>query len=78
MLHAVHLDPTTKRKTLVGVYPHVIAESFPHVMPPVWLYVPFTGAQGIVELSVRVLDGQTVLFEAGGKATLATRTPTMR
>jgi hypothetical protein len=67
---AVHLNPVTKRKTLVGVYPHVIAYAFPHVMPPVWLYLPFTKAQGIVELSVRVLDGQTVLFETGGKATL--------
>jgi hypothetical protein len=65
----VHLDPTTKRKTLVGGYPHVVAESFPHAMPAVWLYVPFTGAQGILLLSVRVLDGQTVLFEAGARMT---------
>jgi hypothetical protein len=34
-----------------------------------WLYVPFSGAQGILTLSVRVLDGQTVLFQAGGKVT---------
>ena len=26
----VHLDPVTKRKTLLGVYPHVVANSFPH------------------------------------------------
>ena len=65
----VHLDPVTRRKTLPGVYPHVIAESFPHVVPAVWLYVPFTGAQGILTLTVRVLDGQTVLFEAGGQLT---------
>jgi hypothetical protein len=66
---AVHLDPTTKRKTLVDVYPHVVADSFPHAMPAVWLYVPFTGAQGIVELAVRVRDGEAVLFQAGGKVT---------
>ena len=47
---AVHLDPVTKRKTLVGVYPHVVAEAFPHAMPPVWLYVPFTGAQEFAHL----------------------------
>ena len=34
-----------------------------------WLYVPFTGAQGILKLTLRVLDGQTVLFEAGGQLT---------
>jgi hypothetical protein len=32
--------------------------------------VPLHGAQGIVELAVRVLEGETVLFQAGGKATL--------
>src|SRR5262245_33167071 len=63
----VHLDTVKNRKTLVGVYPHVVAKSFPHTMPPVWLYVPFTGAQGILTLTLRVLDGQTVLFEAGGR-----------
>jgi hypothetical protein len=35
----------------------------------VWLYVPFTGAQGVLTLLVRVLDGETVLFETGGQAT---------
>jgi hypothetical protein len=66
---AVHLDPTTRRKTLAGVYPHVVAESFPHAMPTVWLYVPFTGAQGIVEFSVRVLDGDAALFAVSFRGT---------
>ena len=38
----VHLDPNTKRKTLLGIYPNVV-DSFPHALPPVWLYVPFSG-----------------------------------
>ena len=53
----------------MGVYPHVFADSFPHVMPQVWLYVPFTGVQGILTLTLRVLDGESVLFEAGGQLT---------
>jgi hypothetical protein len=65
----VHLDQLTKRKTLLGVYPHVAADAFPCTLPQVWLDVPFTGAQGILTLLVRVLDGETVLFEAGGQAT---------
>jgi hypothetical protein len=65
----VHLDPNTKRKTLLGVYPHVVADAFPVTLPQVWLYVPFTGAQGMLTLTLRVLDGETVLFEAGGQAT---------
>jgi hypothetical protein len=63
----VHLDPATKRKTLLGLYPHVVAESFPHAMPPVWLYVGFTGAWGTLTLSVRVHDGSKMLFEAGAQ-----------
>jgi hypothetical protein len=66
---AVHLDPVTKRKTLVGVYPHVIAESFPYVMPAVWLYLPFRKAQGIVDFGVRILDGEAVLFAVNFQAT---------
>jgi hypothetical protein len=66
---AIHLDPATKRKTLVGVYPHVVSEAFPLTLNQVWLFVCFTGAQGILTLTVRVLDGEAVLFEAGGKAT---------
>jgi hypothetical protein len=31
--------------------------------------VPFTGAQGMLTLTVRVLDAEAVLFEAGGKLT---------
>jgi hypothetical protein len=48
----VHLDPVTKRKTLPGVCPCV--------MPAVWLYVPFTGAQGMLTILLRVLspDGE--------------------
>src|SRR5262249_45748704 len=64
-----HLDPVTRRKTLLGVYPCVVADSFPHTMPQAWLYVPFSGAQGVLTLTLRVLDGQTVLFEAGGQLT---------
>ena len=65
----VRYDPQTWRKTAVDVDPHVVADSFPCTLPQVWLYVPFTGAQGILTLTVRILDGDTVLFEAGGQAT---------
>jgi hypothetical protein len=46
--HVHHLDPVTKRKTLLGVYPHVVADAFPVTLAQVWLYVPFTGAEGIL------------------------------
>jgi hypothetical protein len=66
----VHLDPNTRRKTLLGVYPHVAADAFPCAMPVVWLYAPFTGAQGVLAVTLRVLaPGGAVLFEAGGRAT---------
>ena len=58
-----------RSKTLLGVSPHVVADSFPHVLPQAWLYVPFSGAQGILTLTLRVLDGEAVLFEAGGQLT---------
>jgi hypothetical protein len=36
------------RRNLGGVpSPHVVADAFPHVMPAVWLSVPFTDAQGM-------------------------------
>jgi hypothetical protein len=41
----------------------------PVTLPTVRLYAPLTGAQGIVALTLRSLDGDKVLFEAGGKAT---------
>jgi hypothetical protein len=61
----VQFDPVTQRKTLLGVYPHVAADSFPHVMPMAWLYVAFTGVCGALTLSVRIHDGATMLFQAG-------------
>ena len=65
----IRLDPDTRRKTLLGVYPHVVADAFPLTLPQAWLYVPFTGAQGMLTLTVRVLAGESVLFEAGGQLT---------
>src|SRR5262245_18137289 len=64
---AVHLDPVSKRKTLVGVYAHVVADAFPCVMPTVWLYAAFSRAQGIFTLTVCVRDGDDVLLCAGGR-----------
>src|SRR5262249_31325962 len=61
--------PTPGARRCWASPPHVVAESFPHTMPAVWLYVPFTGAQGVLMLWVRILDGQSVLVEAGGQAT---------
>src|SRR5262245_33609744 len=63
----VHLDPVTKRKTLVGVYPNVVAESFPPARPTVWLYAAFSRAQGMFTLTVCVRDGDAVLHCAGGR-----------
>jgi hypothetical protein len=65
----IAIDPNTRRKCLLGVYPHVVAEAFPLTLTQVWLFVCFTGAQGMLTLTVRVLDGERVLFEAGGRAT---------
>src|SRR4051794_5571088 len=64
----VHLDPVTKRKMLLGVYPHVIAEAFPLTLAQVWLYLPFTGAQGMLSILLRVLspDGAP-LYEAAAE-----------
>ena len=45
-------------------------------MTTVWLYIPFTGALGSLTLSLRVLDGEAGLFEAGGKATCGDREST--
>jgi hypothetical protein len=66
----VHLDPVTKRKTLVGVYPHVVADAFPLTLAQAWLYVPFTGAQGMLAILLRVRspDG-AALYEAVAEAT---------
>jgi hypothetical protein len=66
----LHLDPVTKRKTLLGVYPHVVADSFPYTLPRLWLYVPFTGAQGMLTILLRVRspDGAP-LHEAVAEAT---------
>jgi hypothetical protein len=65
----VHLDPVTKRKTLLGVYPHVVADAFPCTLPLVWLYVPFTGVRGAftILLRVRSPDG-AALYEAVAEA----------
>src|SRR4051812_37348112 len=66
----VQYDPQTMRKSLLGVYPHVVADAFPHAMPPFWLYAPFTGAQGMLTILLRILapDG-TQLYEASARAT---------
>jgi hypothetical protein len=67
----VHKDPSG-RKTLLGLYPSVVAPGFPLAMPPVWLYVCFDGARGRGSLTMRVLSpGGAVLFDAGGEAECA-------
>jgi hypothetical protein len=69
MCDHVHLDPVTKRKTLLGVYPCVVADAFPCTLPQVWLYLPFTGAQGMLTILLRVhsSDGAP-LYEAVAEA----------
>jgi hypothetical protein len=66
----VYLDPNTKRKTLLGVYPNVVADAFPLTLAQVWLYLPFTGAQGMLTILLRVLspDGEP-LHEAVAEVT---------
>jgi hypothetical protein len=66
----VALDPITRRKTLVGVYPHLVAEAFPCTLPRVWLYLPFTGAQGMLTILLRVLSPSgEPLYEAVAEVT---------
>lgn len=65
----VFVDPTTKQKTLLGLYPHVVAESFPAPQPRLWFFLSFMGAAEPIDMRLRLIrvGASEPLFEVGGR-----------
>ncbi|MGW8257519.1 MAG: DUF6941 family protein, partial [Thermoguttaceae bacterium] len=63
---AIWIDPSTKKRTLLGVFSDIAAKNFPAVHPILAAHVSLTDGQGLIPIKMRLIDADeenTPLFE---------------
>jgi hypothetical protein len=53
---AIWIDPSTGKKTILGVFSAIGGNEFPLTLPQIVVYVALTDARGIVPLTLRLVD----------------------
>src|SRR4051812_45260973 len=56
---AIHIDPQTRKRNLLGIYPQIIADEFPLAQPRLWVYLAFDGVDRPFQLRLRIVDRAT-------------------
>jgi len=55
---SIYVDPTTGKKSLLGVFSAVCARSFPVRIGQLCLYVAMTDGRGVTPFTIRLVDGE--------------------